>query len=428
MSKIKRIQLLVVLLSCVMLQQNAAAQCNTNISICTPGVAGPFNFNTPGPPVSTCLDFFGPSVTYITLYITQSGPLELLIDGDATSGFIDVAIFNVPNGVDPCVAINNTANEIGCNYASNASGCNQFGTAFPCVSSVPSPVVTAGDELMIVVENWSGASFTFNMQLSGTGAQTGPPNPTITPVGSVPMSTPPWQMTAASAGGTWSATCGACIDPATGMFNPSMAGPGNHTVCYDIGASPCDAQDCHMMTITTPLSVDMNYATLECESDAVNLSWGTLSEHNSDYFLIEKSKDGTEFEFVGEVAASGTTNENQYYTFSDPYDRINDYYRITQVDIDQSEEIVGTFFASCNETDFEVYPNPADDKLHITLNNFELGSTTIQIMDPSGRIVLEKPTNQQLEYIVSLENLGAQIYTVLVSDRYTQKMQRFSKL
>ena len=103
------------------------AQCNTNISICTPGTVGPFNFNIPGPPVSTCLDFFGPSVSYITLYITQSGPLNLLIDANATTGFIDVAIFNVPAGQDPCVAIQNNANEIGCNYASNAGGCNQFG-------------------------------------------------------------------------------------------------------------------------------------------------------------------------------------------------------------------------------------------------------------------------------------------------------------
>ena len=54
--------------------------CNTNVTICTPGVAGPFTFNTPGPSVSTCLDFIGPNYAYIVLYITQSGPLEILIN------------------------------------------------------------------------------------------------------------------------------------------------------------------------------------------------------------------------------------------------------------------------------------------------------------------------------------------------------------
>ncbi|MBK9591155.1 MAG: hypothetical protein IPO32_06525 [Crocinitomicaceae bacterium] len=61
--------------------------CNTDITICTPGTAGPFAFNTPGAPVSSCLDFIGPDYAYIVLYITSSGPLQLLIDGDAATGF-----------------------------------------------------------------------------------------------------------------------------------------------------------------------------------------------------------------------------------------------------------------------------------------------------------------------------------------------------
>src|SRR5690606_27386405 len=130
-------------------------------SICTPGTAGPFGFVNPGAAVSTCLDWFGPNTGYILLNITSSGPLNMLINGNATTGFLDVAVFNIPNGVAPCTAIQNTANQIGCNYASASSGCNQFGTSFPCASSVPAPMVSAGQTLMIVVENWSGSSSTF---------------------------------------------------------------------------------------------------------------------------------------------------------------------------------------------------------------------------------------------------------------------------
>ena len=99
-------------LSLVLFTSNLNAQCNTATTICTSGIAGPYTFAAPGAPVSTCLDFFGPSYTYIVLYITQSGPLEMLIDGDASNGFLDVAIFNVPTGIDPCVAINTFSNEI----------------------------------------------------------------------------------------------------------------------------------------------------------------------------------------------------------------------------------------------------------------------------------------------------------------------------
>ncbi|MBD3637308.1 MAG: hypothetical protein HUJ25_08155, partial [Crocinitomicaceae bacterium] len=213
--------------------------CNTNITICTPGVAGPFGFNTPGPPVSSCLDFFGPNYAYIVLYITQSGPLEMLINGDASTGFLDVAVFDVPPSTDPCLAIQDPANEIGCNYATNSDGCNQFGTTFPCLSSVPSPNVTAGDVLMIVVENWSGTSTNFTLELGAPpAAQTGPPDPTINPAGPFCNTDPAVQLTAVNMGGTWSGTG---VSP-TGVFDPGTAGVGIHTIDYSIGQAPCLAQ------------------------------------------------------------------------------------------------------------------------------------------------------------------------------------------
>jgi trimeric autotransporter adhesin len=215
---------------------SASAQCNTNTSICSSGTAGPFNFVTPGAYVSSCLDFFGPNVGYIILHITSSGPLNMLIDGNSNSGFLDVAVFNIPNGQSPCTAIQNVNNEIGCNYASAASGCNQFGNSFPCSSSVPAPMVTAGQEIMIVVENWSGSSSNFTMQLGPPpGAQTGLPNSAITPAGPFCVTSGSTQLIAADMGGTWS---GPGVS-ASGMFNPATAGIGTHTISYVVGSGAC---------------------------------------------------------------------------------------------------------------------------------------------------------------------------------------------
>ena len=80
----------------LLLTLNTYSQCNTNNTICQQGVAGPFNFGGGGTAVSSCLDFLGTSqYAYIVLYITQSGPLNLLIDGNGATGFLDVAIFRV---------------------------------------------------------------------------------------------------------------------------------------------------------------------------------------------------------------------------------------------------------------------------------------------------------------------------------------------
>lgn len=216
------------------------SQCSTNISICQQGVAGPFGFGQGGQQVSTCLDWLGNSqFTYIVLYITQSGPLNLLIQGNGGTGFLDVAIFNVPPNTAPCDAILNNANQIGCNYAAVSSACNQFGNAFPCLSSVPAPNVVAGQVLMIVVEDWNnGPSTSFTLQLGPPpGAQTGPPNTTITTVGPFCTNSAAVQLQSVNPGGIWS---GPGVTP-TGLFNPAAAGPGTHTISYSLGQSPCNS-------------------------------------------------------------------------------------------------------------------------------------------------------------------------------------------
>ena len=53
---------------------------------------------------------------------------------------------------------------------------------------------------------------------------------------------------AASTGGTWTATCGSCINSSTGVFNPAVAGVGTYTVTYTI-TTPCVATDTSIIQI-----------------------------------------------------------------------------------------------------------------------------------------------------------------------------------
>lgn len=247
---------------------NIFSQCNTNNTICQTGTAGPFNFGAGSGSVSTCLNWMGSSqFGYVVLYITQSGPLNLLINGNANTGFIDVAIFNVPTGVAPCTAIQNNSNQIGCNYAAFSSGCNQFGTAFPCNSSVPSPNVVAGQVLMIVIEDWmNGPSSNFTLQLGPPpGAQTGPPNTTITPVGPFCTTSPSIQLQSVNNGGVWS---GPGVT-STGIFNPSVAGVGTHVITYSLGSPPCNSTSTTTIVVNQPpvLNLSLNNSTCFGECD-----------------------------------------------------------------------------------------------------------------------------------------------------------------
>lgn len=248
----------------------AFTQCNTNNTICTSGTAGPFNFGNGGPAVSNCLDWMASSqFAYIVLYITQSGPLNLYIDGNGATGYLDVAIFNIPPGSNPCTAIQNNANQIGCNYASSSSGCNQFGNAFPCGSSVAAPNVVAGQVVMIVVEDWmNGASTNFTLQLGPPpGAQTGPPNTTITPVGPFCSNSPTTQLQAVNMGGIWS---GPGVS-SSGVFNPATAGVGTHNITYTLGQAPCQSQSTTTITVNATTSPTFTQVPPRCQGTAFTL-------------------------------------------------------------------------------------------------------------------------------------------------------------
>lgn len=235
---------------------NLEAQCDVTASICQTGVSQNFSFTpTSGPYAggsfadAGCATGAGGVHDYgfITLNISQSGPLNLLINGDATTGYIDVAIFNIPDGTAPCDAVLDGNNAIGCNFASNASGCVQFGDAFPCPSDVPAPNVVAGQEIMIIAQSYSfDGSNTFNLELGPSpGAQSGAPDAEIDPVAPVCLSGAPFQLTASNLGGEWS---GPGVSN-TGIFNPSAAGVGTHSINYTIGAAPCDDSDQIQITV-----------------------------------------------------------------------------------------------------------------------------------------------------------------------------------
>lgn len=267
-----------ILTATLLVPRNSAAQCNTNTSICSLTSNPTFNFVNPGNAVSSCLDFYGPSVAYIMLNITTSGNLNLLINGNSSYGYLDVAVFNVPNGVSPCSAIQNMSNELGCNYASSSNGCNQFGNSFPCSSSVPAPAVTAGQTLMIIVENWSGSSSNFTLQLGSTpgSAQTGAPNATVNPAGPFCLTAPPFQLTATNQGGIWSGPG----TSSSGMFNPATAGPGTHTITYSIGQSPCNSTSTTNVTVNAAGTLAVTPSTTICPGGSTTLTASGASTYS----------------------------------------------------------------------------------------------------------------------------------------------------
>jgi len=98
---------------------------------------------------------------------------------------------------------------------------------------------------------------------------------------------------------------------------------------------------------TDPLPVEMiSFTGYKSENGNV-LTWTTASEHNSDYYWIERSTTGefTENSIIGQKTAAGNSTMLTSYLFIDnDFTSAINYYRLTQVDIDGQYKIYGPIY------------------------------------------------------------------------------------
>jgi len=131
----------------------------------------------------------------------------------------------------------------------------------------------------------------------------------------------------------------------------------------------------------------------ELNGDQVDLRWSTASESNSNYFGIERSSDGSEFEAIGTVQAAGNSYQTIDYTFTDhsPHKGLN-YYRLHQVDNDGEFEYspIRSVTVLLNSSVFQLVPNPGQDVVELVSNSFAPGSI-FTMHDAIGREVLQVP-------------------------------------
>ncbi|HNS12847.1 MAG TPA: hypothetical protein PKM97_09565 [Bacteroidia bacterium] len=128
------------------------------------------------------------------------------------------------------------------------------------------------------------------------------------------------------------------------------------------------------------------------EGKNVLLEWETASEINNDYFIVEKSLDGTTFFKLGLVNGNGTSSQMIYYSY---YDKLNDskepvYYRLKQVDYDGKQTFSKTIALETQSMTFQllhINNNYAENKISLS---FESGKTEIincRLIDVMGRMV-----------------------------------------
>ncbi|TNF50424.1 MAG: T9SS type A sorting domain-containing protein [Bacteroidetes bacterium] len=187
----------------------------------------------------------------------------------------------------------------------------------------------------------------------------------------------------------------------------------------------------------TVLPVELKQFNINCESDGSILSWSTESEQNNDFYTIEKSLDGVNFEKIAEKEAVGFSTVQMEYEFQDYYpERGVSYYRLSQTDFDGVETILGTLSTQwpCQDASGEMvlYPNPTDGDVQVVFSHDIRDEFVVETFNAIGQSVFDpisgaaQQTGSTLIKLNSQE-LPAGVYMVRVKvgeKIYTEKLVR----
>ena len=117
-----------------------------------------------------------------------------------------------------------------------------------------------------------------------------------------------------------------------------------------------------------PIELISFYAKKSDNERIVELHWTTASETNNDYFTIERSKDGINWEYVVNIQGAGNSSSTLNYETGDltPYSGIS-YYRLKQTDFNGTYEYSSIVSINLSEEfdNVSVYPNPASSFINI---------------------------------------------------------------
>lgn len=167
----------------------------------------------------------------------------------------------------------------------------------------------------------------------------------------------------------------------------------------------------------------------------VNLSWVTASEINNDYFTIERTIDGVNFEVVATAKGAGNSTSILNYTSVDniPYDGVA-YYRLKQTDYDGNftySELKMVHFEHYIDFLFNIFPNPNDGSsfnLQINSNNNE--EVLVVVYDILGneiysKVIITQENSGNIYAIDPSQKLSPGLYTITAASNdkiYNKKL------
>lgn len=182
----------------------------------------------------------------------------------------------------------------------------------------------------------------------------------------------------------------------TGTFDCNACTPDIPTVSWNASTFPTasdvstingtNVSGSNLCNVTLP--VEMAFFKGEIAQTNASLSWVTLSEKNNNYFVVESSTNGIDFDSIATVIGNGNSSTLHSYSYSASFpSRAINYYRLKQVDYNGEYVYSKIIVLHAQQFNFNVSPNPAIDvlRLHLQANSNE--PVQVSITNSTGQTV-----------------------------------------
>jgi hypothetical protein len=171
--------------------------------------------------------------------------------------------------------------------------------------------------------------------------------------------------------------------------------------------------------------IDLIFFTANPNQNQVELTWTTATEENNEFFTIERSQDGQNWEEIATIPGAGNSNELLQYSFVDqnPLEG-QTYYHLKQTDYDGTStysEVRTVKLEGDMDNSIKVYPNPTLGQLQMDVAHVDIKE--IHVLNIIGQDVTTEVSicqNGAESFTLDLSNLPKGMYFVQTSKAATK--------
>lgn len=206
-------------------------------------------------------------------------------------------------------------------------------------------------------------------------------------------------------------------------INNTTEGSFAYTV-RDASSGNC-IQDVYNITVLATLPVTVSSFNATLNKDKVLLDWLTSQELNNKYFTVEKSTDGSNFNFLGKINGAGTSSVSHNYHLVDysPAEGDN-FYRLSQTDFDGNikyHDVKRVSYKSTKNFSADILNNGIG-QMSVAIHSAKATQVNLSIVDMLGNNIRQESFYVNIGGAVRNLNLNAGVYVLVLTNNSGEKI------